>query len=107
MTKLEQAVVALQHGIDLLVDQGKRQQNTIDLVLIETRKTNNRVTKLEDKPSFISPINAEEAEELVQQHRDLWSTWRFSRWFIPLSIPIILSVTTAVVQFALWYLTKG
>jgi len=107
MTKLEQAIVALQHGVDLLVGQGERQQNTIDLILAETRKTNNRVTKLEDRPFFASPIGVEEAKELLKQHRDLWSTWRFSRWFIPLSIPVVLAAATVGTQIVLWYVTKG
>ena len=37
--------------------------------------------------------------EIIQQHRDLWSVWRFSRWFIPVSIPVSIALVTAIVEF--------
>lgn len=47
--------------------------------------------------------DASEYEELIEQHRDLWSVWRFSRWFIPISIPASIAIVTGIVElFRYW-----
>ena len=97
----------MEQNFGLLTGKAERQQQSIDRILVQTTATNNRVTKLEDRPPFANLISSEEVRELVKQHRDLWSTWRFSRWFIPISIPVVLSLTTAVVNVVLWYVSKG
>lgn len=42
--------------------------------------------------------DTDEFNEIVEQHRDLWSVWRFSRWFIPLSIPLSIGLVTAGIE---------
>ena len=108
LTKLESATIAMREkmesGFDLLTGKAERQQGVMDKILVQTTATNSRVTKLEDRPVFASPITPQEAEELVAQHRDIWTVWRFSRWFIPLSIPIVIFLATLTLELLVRFL---
>ena len=42
--------------------------------------------------------DAQKFAQLEKQHNDLWSVWRFSRWFIPISIPASIMVVTTIFE---------
>ena len=43
-------------------------------------------------------MDSQIVRDLTNQHRDMWSVWRFSRWFIPISIPASIMVVTSIAE---------
>ena len=52
------------------------------------------------KHAELPHLTNEEGSILINQHKDMWSVWRFSRWFIPFSIPASIMLFAAIVE--LW-----
>lgn len=42
--------------------------------------------------------DAEMVRRIAREHADMWSVWRFSRWFIPISIPASIMIVTIAVE---------
>ena len=99
--QLEHRLTQIEERLKAGFDRSEAQQKTIS-INIQTLsdhvgKQNHRVEVLEENfaaietrpPGYISkPV----ADQLLKEHADLWSVWRFSRWFIPISIPLSVLV---------------
>ena len=101
--RLEAGVEALRQTLDNTSQQQAerhgRMEGKIDRINGTVAQHEARLTLVEDRP--VMPISQEEAGELVEQAREIWTVYSFGRWLVAAGVLALLGQAAALIILAI------